>query len=212
MWEMLKGSPIVARLLSLSKSTSATGETKSKIIRIVTNLSKEAPPMPPPENIPKRSKYEDVNIRLYSDGQKDEPAYVPAARPYEIAPRSRGTASRSKLEESESNKYSFDPEKRRSKYSKPFSEKESSLRKVGYSAIHDKPREPTFDYDQMEEGKRDFIDHETPINSYSRQINKNSYEKPKHKFDDDYKFPLDGGARRDPMVKIPFNDNLLHDY
>jgi len=205
LWEMLKGSPIIARLLSLSKSPSATGETKSKIIRIVTNLSKDTPPIAPPKNVSKRNKYENVNIRLYEEDSKvqDSP-YIPQPKPRELG-------SRSKMSSSDENTYTIGIEKRHSKYSKPLGGKESSLKKVGYSSIHDYQKSAPLDYNKMEE-KKNYLDYETPINSYSRQINQNTYEKPQHKFDDDYNFPLEGGARRDPIVKIPFNDNLLHDY
>lgn len=40
-WMALKNSPVIARLLSLSKTPAADGETKAKIVTIVTALSKD---------------------------------------------------------------------------------------------------------------------------------------------------------------------------
>lgn len=211
---MLKGSPIVARLLSLSKSGSATGETKSKIIRIVTSLSKDTPPVAPPSDIPKKSRYENVNIRLYSNEYEDdykvqEPAYAPK-------PRSRhedGFAPKPRAEPVDQHTFTFDAGRKRSKPTKSgySSGQDSSLRKVGYSAIHDNKKN-AYDYSYEESKLLDAPSYESPMNSYSRKVNANKYSKPETKYDEEYTFPLEGGARRDPTIKIPFNDSLLHDY
>jgi hypothetical protein len=201
LWELLKGSPIVARLLSLSKSSSATGETKSKIIRIVTNLSKDSAPVPPPEGIPRRSKYEDVNIRLYNNGEDTKP-YIPDTK---------SSYSRQRMEPPSS--YGYEPERRKPEPRKEFSR--DNLRKVGYDAIHQGSRGKPLDYNRMEDQKYSEFDipprAERPMNSHTEKLNKNMFDK-EPRFEDDYQFPLDGGARREPLVKIPFNDNLLHDY
>lgn len=203
LWEMLKGSPIVARLLSLSKSGAATGETKSKIIRIVTSLAKDAPPVAPSESVPQRSRYENVNIRLYEDDSKvQEPPYIPK-------PRSRhmGMNQRPPQVPRENQSFGYDSgtEHRRSKYSHKISSggQESSLRNVGYNAIHEKPKEQIYDYNRMEDSKND---------ADFKVISNKVYPRPEVNFGNEYNFPLDGGARRDPTVRIPFNDNLLHDY
>lgn len=215
---MLKGSPILARLLALSKSGSATGETKSKIIRIVTSLSKDTPPVPPPEGARGPTRYENVNIRLYNDDSKvQEPTFAPLQHQHQPQmPRSRHEpAPRRPMPApatGEDHSYGIDAGQRRSQY-KP-QQPERSLRNVGYSAIHDRNQKVNLNYNSMEESKTHHDEvHETPINSYSRQINQNSYQKPPMaQMSNDYDFPLEGGARREPLVKIPFNDNLLHDY
>lgn len=202
MWEMLKGSPIVARLLSLSKSSAATGETKSKFIRIVTILSKDTAPEAPPVEVPRRSRYEDINIRLYNNGEE--------TRPYVSDPMSN---QRSRYNERQPDAYN-NPEPRRSSQMKTLGRE--GLRKVGYDAIHPGSRGRPTDYSRMEEEKgyqpydrprRE----ERPMESQSAKMQKSIFDKEKG-FDQAYDFPLDGGARREPMVKIPFNDNLLHDY
>ena len=63
MWEMLKGSPIVTRLLSLSKSVAATGETKSKIIKIISSLTRDVAP----RRFSELDKYEKPNSRSHKD-------------------------------------------------------------------------------------------------------------------------------------------------
>ena len=203
MWDMLKGSPIIARLLSLSKSSSATGETKSKIIRIVTSLSKESAPPPPPENkVSKKAKYDNVNIRLYQDGNDGLPPYIPSSAKRII-----------KVEKPDVNAYSFDAGRRRSSQMKEYGRE--SLRKVGYDAIHSRGNDKPSDFNLYEEVKgvsRTVKSKgERPMASYTEKLNKNMFDM-RDNYEEEYQFPLDGGARRDPIVKIPLNDNLLHDY
>ena len=202
MWEMLKGSPIIARLLSLSKSSSATGETKSKIIRIVTSLSKDSAPPPPPEKVLKKTKYDDVNIRLYQDANEELPPYIPSSSKRLIKP-----------EKPDLNAYSFDAGRRKSSQMKEYGRE--SLRKVGYDAIHSRGKEKPMDYNLYEEvkgvPKPVKSRGERPIASYTEKLNKNMFDM-RDNYEEEYQFPLEGGARRDPIVKIPLNDNLLHDY
>ena len=91
-----------------------------------------------------------------------------------------------------------------------------SLRKVGYDAIHPGSRGRAIDFNQMEDEKGYSMPEkrsraEVPMKSYTEKYNRSAFET-EPRFDDDYSFPLEGGARREPLVKIPFNDNLLHDY
>lgn len=205
LWELLKGSPIIARLLSLSKSSSATGETKSKIIRIVTNLSKDSAPLPPPADVPRQSRYEDVNIRLYPGKGELHKPYIPQPS----KPQSR----RIEFTHSDSkNNFARRP-------SGIDSRGKESLRKIGYDSVHSDSRGGQRDYNNMEEQKVSYEpsfesrprQREVPIRSNTEKLTRQMFEQ-QNNFNDDYNFPLDGGARRDPMVRIPFNDNLLHDY
>lgn len=206
LWELLKGSPLVARLLALSKSSAATGETKSKIIRIVTNLSKDTPPEALPQNIPKRSKYEDVNIRLYSNPSDD--------RQYNNGSRQNHSRSSHTKQNLEHKSYSFEQENKKS--SQMENRNRENLRNVGYDAIHPGSRGGRpHDYNQMEEKNQNQYGgqrrEEKPMRSHTDKMSKNMFDNDP-KFDNNYDFPLEGGARRDPIVKIPFNDNLLNDY
>jgi hypothetical protein len=207
LWQLLKGSPIIARILSLSKSSSATGETKSKIIRIVTNLSKDSPPLPPPRDMPRQSRYEDVNIRLYPGSGEVPKPYIPHA-PKPVSRRieftnidNQGTGGRRQTGMGSN------------------SRAQEGLRKSGYDTVHNGSRGSNRDYNNMEEQKVTYEptfdtrprQREAPIMSNSEKLSKSRFEQ-QNSFGDDYNFPLDGGARRDPVVRIPFNDNLLHDY
>lgn len=203
LWELLKGSPVVARLLSLSKSSAATGETRSKIIRIVTNLSKDSAPPKPPMGAPKRNKYEDVNIRLYPGSEGETKPYIPPQKPM-----SRRNQPPTRIE-------TYNPEPKRQ--SKIASRGRESLRKIGYDAIHPGSRGGPVDYNRLEEQKGfapkeyQMREPELPPQRHTEKLNRQMFEQSEI-VNNDYQFPLDGGARRDPVVKIPFNDNLLHDY
>jgi len=209
LWELLKGSPIVARLLALSKSSAATGETRSKIIRIVTSLSKDSAPPKPPKEGPRGNKYENVNIRLYPERSENVKPYIPQPR----KPMSRKMQAPQRMIEPYSH-----PEPRRQ--GRIASRGRESLRKVGYDAIHPGSRGGPVDYNQLEEQKGypsepQSMPYESPaprpMKSQTEKLNRNMFDQ-SEVVDNEYQFPLDGGARRNPMVKLPFNDNLLHDY
>ena len=81
MWQLLKGSPIINTLLSCSKSTAASEDTKSKIIKIISTLTRDAGPKRPPSELrlleTGKQSYVDLNETIspyvsYSTKKKDK--------------------------------------------------------------------------------------------------------------------------------------------
>lgn len=144
-----------------------------------------------------------IDLGKYDDSRRPEPVVEYSSKL--VAPPE---------ERKDPHNHSLDYGAKRSSYKPEFAVKfkqekpGSGMKRGGMRTM--KKYEPV-NYNEMEDAK-DYTEPERPIAMYSEKMNKNSYDKPEPVMGGDVNFTLEGGARRDPLVKIPFNDTLLHDY